>query len=163
MPVLQQQGRIALAKAVAARAIHIAWGRGSPEWDSAPAPEPTDTAALVDEIGRRLVTEISFVRPDAAGEIELPSGDRYSPSPGGAPTSWVLLRAAFGFADAKGETVREVGVFFDSVIDPAIPPGQRWVLAASVIEPGDLYTLERRHAEYRSGSVRAVEEIVLPF
>ena len=163
MPVLQQQGRIALAKAISSRTIHIAWGRGDPAWDAAPVPEPVGAAALVDEIGRRLVTDISFVQPDPNGEIELPNGDTYAPSPGNAPTSWVLLRATFGFADAQGETVREVGVFLDSEISPAAPPGQRWVLAADVLAAGDLYTLERRHGEFRSGSVRGVEEIILPF
>jgi len=161
MPVLQQSGRVALAKAIAARTIHIAWGRGDPAWDTTPVPEPTDAAALLDEIGRRLVTDISFVKPDPVGEIEMPGGERFSVC--GEPTSMVLLRATFGFADAQGQTVREVGVFFDTELAASVPPGQRWVLAADVVKKGDLYTLERRPAEYRSGSVRAVEEIILPF
>ena len=70
MAVLQQAGRIALAKAVAAQTIHIAWGRGLPAWDAAPEPEPITANALVDEIGRRLVTEVRFARPDDNGEIE---------------------------------------------------------------------------------------------
>jgi hypothetical protein len=163
MPVLQQQGRVALAKAIAARTIHIAWGRGDPAWDNVAEPEPTDATRLVSEIGRRRVTEIGFVQPDPGGEIELPNGDRYAPSPGNAPTSWVFLRATFGFTDAQGETVREVAVFLDSRIADTVPEGQRWVLAADVTDPGDLYTLERRHAEFRSGTERGVEEIILPF
>ena len=95
MAVLQQAGRIALAKAVAAQTIHIAWGRGLPAWDAAPEPEPITANALVDEIGRRLVTEVRFARPDDNGEIELPSGARYSVSD--TPTTFVYLRAAFGF------------------------------------------------------------------
>jgi hypothetical protein len=161
MPVLQQSGRVLLAKAVAARTIYIAWGRGVPAWDANPESEPADAVALVDEIGRRLVTDIAFVRPDPAGEIEMPGGERFSVA--GAPTSWVRLRATFLFEDARGETVREVGVFFDTQIAPGVPPGQRWVPRADVLDPGQLYTLERRAAEYRSGSVRTVEEIILPF
>ena len=161
MPVLQQSGRIALAKAVAARAIYIALGRGDPAWDTSPMPEPTGSTALVDEIGRRLVTDIAFVQPDPDGEIELPNQDKYAVVD--QPTPWLLLRATFNFEDAQGQTVREAGVFFDPLIAPGVPPGQRWVLAAEVLAPGDLYTLERRAADYRSGSVRAVEEIILPF
>jgi len=161
MAVLQESGRTALAVATAARTIHIAWGRGDPAWDAAPVPEPTDATALADEIGRRLVTDISFVKPDPAGEIELPNGSRYSVS--SEPSTWLLLRATFGFGDAEGEQVREFGVFLDSRIDPAVPPGQRWVLAADVLDPGWLYTLERRTANYRSGSKREMEEVVLAF
>ncbi|MDA1840337.1 hypothetical protein PDJ96_27040, partial [Bacillus cereus group sp. BY17LC] len=119
MAVLQQAGRIALAKAVAAQTIHIAWGRGLPAWDAAPEPEPITANALVDEIGRRLVTEVRFARPDDNGEIELPSGARYSVSD--TPTTFVYLRAAFGFDDAKGEDVREMGVFFGTQVATDVP------------------------------------------
>ncbi len=161
MAVLQQAGRIALAKAVAAQTIHIAWGRGLPAWDAAPEPEPITANALVDEIGRRLVTEVRFARPDDNGEIELPSGARYSVSD--TPTTFVYLRAAFGFDDAKGEDVREMGVFFGTQVATDVPPGQRWVLASQLTDKGELYTLERRPRILRSGSVRQVEEIILPF
>jgi hypothetical protein len=161
MAVLQDIGRIALAQAVAAQTIHIAWGRGLPAWDAVPEPEPSNATALVDEVGRRLVTDIAFVTPDAAGEIEMPNGDRYAPS--ATPTPWLYLRCTFGFTDAQGETLREMGVFFGTTNEAHVPIGQRYLLPADIAEPGKLYTLERRAAYPRSGSVRQVEEIVLPF
>ncbi|MCL1962465.1 MAG: hypothetical protein FWG56_12005 [Desulfovibrionaceae bacterium] len=161
MAVLQEHGRTALAVSVAQRTLHLAWGRGNPAWDSAPAPEPTNATKLVDEIGRREVNDVSFVKPDPAGAIEMPNGDRYTVS--ADPTTWLLLRATFGFTDAEGEDVREFGVFIDSVIDPAVPPGQRWALAAQVLDGGWLYTLERRPANYRPGTKREMEEVVLAF
>ena len=161
MAVLQQIGRIALAKAVAAQTIHIAWGRGLPAWDGTPDPEPTTATGLVDEIGRRLVTEVVFVTPDPMGDIELPSGARYSIS--AQPTTYLMVRATFGFTDGQGDTVREMGVFFGTQVDAAVPVGQRWVTADQVTNAGELYTLERRTAVHRSGSTRQVEEIILPF
>ena len=47
-------------------------------------------------------------------------------------------------------------------INPATG-GQRWVLASQLTGKGELYTLERRPRILRSGSVRQVEEIILPF
>lgn len=161
MAVLQNDGRIALASAVAAQTIHIAWGRGLSAWDAAPVPEPTTASALVDEIGRRLVTEVAFVLPDVNGEIELPSGDRFTPSL--TPTPWLHLRCTYAFADAAGQTVREMGVFFGTELAGTVPVGQRYVVPADITAPGKLYTLERRTAQIRSGSVRQVEEIILPF
>ena len=86
---------------------------------------------------------------------------RYSVSD--TPTTFVYLRAAFGFDDAKGEDVREMGVFFGTQVATDVPPGQRWVLASQLTGKGELYTLERRPRILRSGSVRQVEEIILPF
>ncbi len=161
MAVLQQTGRIALAKAIAAQTIYIAWGRGDPAWDTAPVPEPDNASALVSEIGRRLVTDVQYATPDPTGSIELPSGERYRTS--ATPTRYVYLRATFGFADAQGETLREMGVFLGGQLAASVPAGQRWVLAADVQDGGQLYTMERRAAAYRSGAVRQVEEIILPF
>ena len=51
---LQESGRIGLAIAVASQPLHLAWGRGSPAWDSTPESPPGNANALTDEIGRRL-------------------------------------------------------------------------------------------------------------
>ncbi len=161
MAVLQNIGRIALAKAVAAQTIHIAWGRGLPGWDDIPQPEPTTALGLVDEICRRLVTEVLYVKPDDAGDIELPSGARYSVS--AEPTTYLLLRCTFGFTDAQGETVREMGVFFGTVAKPGVPEGQRLLLPGDIAQAGEIYTLEHRVANVRTGSTRTLEEIILPF
>ena len=48
MAVLQNQGRTALAQAIASQALYLAWGRGQPAWDDNPEPEPTTATALVD-------------------------------------------------------------------------------------------------------------------
>ena len=161
MAVLQQAGRIALAQAIASQTIHIAWGRGLPEWDATPQPEPVDATALADEIGRRLVSEVLYVTPDPQGDIELPSGSRYRIS--AQPTTYLMLRATFGFTDAQGEDVREMAVFFGTQARPEVPAGQRWLLPPDIAHPGQIYTLERRTAVYRSGATRQVEEIILPF
>lgn len=161
MAVLQDDGRIALAVAVAAQPIHLAWGRGSPDWDTTPEPEPTNATALVDEVARRLVTFVGYAQPDVAGEIELPSGDRYAVVAG--PTQWVYIRTVFNFADAEGETLRELGIFLGAQPVAGLPPGQRYFTPAQIAQPGRLYTLDRLPRFTRNGAVRQTFEYVLPF
>lgn len=160
MAVLQNTGRIALARAIAQQPIHLAWGRGAPGWDAAPQPEPTDATALVDEIGRRAVTQVGYVEPDANGVIEMVSG-RYALSE--APTRWVYVRFTFDFADAEGETIRELGLFIGSQPAAGLPAGQRYFTPAQLANVGELYALERLPKFTRSGAVRQVFEYVLPF
>ncbi|RYF02240.1 MAG: hypothetical protein EOO32_00650 [Comamonadaceae bacterium] len=161
MAVLQDKGREALARAIAAQTIHLAWGRGLPAWDGAPDAEPTTATGLVDEIGRRLVTAVQFVQPDAAGAIELPDGSRYATS--AQPTKWLHVQWTFDFADAAGEQVRELGIFVGGTVVAGLPPGQRYFPAAQVATPGDLYCLERIPVFTRNPGVRQVQEYVLPF
>ena len=161
MAVLQNQGRTALARAIASQSLYLAWGRGQPTWDDNPEPEPTTATALVDEIGRRLATAVQYVVPDPMGEIELPDGSRYTTSP--QPSKWLHVRWTFDYADAAGETVRELGIFVGGTTAAGLPAGQRYFTAAEVATPGDLYTLERLPKFTRNAAVRQVQEYVLPF
>lgn len=160
MAVLQQSGRIALARAIAEQPIHLAWGRGDPAWDADPTPEPTNATTLVDEVARRLVTQVGYVVPDVNGEIEMVAG-RYTLSV--APTQWLYVRTTFEFGDAEGEVLRELGIFVGTVPLASVPAGQRYFTPAQLQETGNLYTLERLPAFTRSGQVRQVFEYVLPF
>lgn len=160
MAVLQNSGRIALARAIAQQPIHLAWGRGTPAWDADPQPEPTNATTLVDEIGRRSVTQVGYVLPAVDGEIEMVSG-RYTLSEN--PTQWVYVRFTFDFADAEGETIRELGIFIGSQPVAGLPAGQRYLTPAQLANAGELYALERLAKFTRNGAVRQVFEYVLPF
>lgn len=161
MAVLQNRGRVAIARAVAALPIYLAWGRGLAAWDDVPDPEPTTANALVDEIGRRLATSVQFAEPNPDGEIELPDQSRYSVS--AVETKWLYVTWVFNYADAAGETVRELGVFLGGSLVPGLPAGLRYFTPDQVVERGDLYTLERFEKYNRSGSTRQVQAFVLPF
>ena len=161
MAVLQNRGRVAIARAVAALPIYLAWGRGSPTWDDELEAEPTTAEALVDEIGRRIATSVQFAEPNPDGEIELPDGSRYSVS--ATETKWLYVTWVFNYADAAGETVRELGVFLGGTLVPGLPAGQRYFTADQVVEPDDLYNLERFDKFTRAASTRQVQAFVLPF
>lgn len=161
MATLQDRGRIALARALIALPIYLAWGRGSPAWDTAMEPEPTNAAGLADEIGRRLLTSWQYVQPAAAGAVLLPDGSRYSAS--ATPTKWLHLRWTFDYADAAGQVVRELGIFLGGSLAPGLPAGQRYFTPAQVSDVGDLYALERFERWTRSSSTINAQEMVLPF
>ena len=161
MQALQNNGRKMIAKALMALPVHIAWGRGDGAW-IAPPVTPTDRTQLMDEIARRVATEVSYVVPatELDGEIELPGKVFYKRS--AEPTSDLCVRAVFSLDEAVGETVREVAVFFGSVAKPNVPPGQRYLTPDQLESQGEIYSCEFRSPVLRSGTVKGVEEIVIP-
>lgn len=162
MAALQDDGRIGECAIFISRSLFLAWGRGNPAWDLAPEPEPINATALVDEVGRRRVTQAQFVLPDPAGEIELPGGQRFTPSL--VPTKWAHVRVVFDYEDAAGQTLREIGLYFDTEVDPALPAGQRYFTPAQIVSPGRLKVLERlANPLPREAGVRQTFEYVLPF
>ena len=167
--VLQDAGRIALAKALKAKTIHIALGRGEAAWDALTpaqieASTPNNAAALVSEIGRRVAT-VQYVEPDPVGDIEVRDTDtdttrRYRLSVN--PTAFLYLRAKFDYTEGQGEYMREVGIYVDGTPIAGLPPGQMWFTAAQVATPGELYAQARGAASYRDGGSQWTEETVLP-
>jgi len=162
MQILQQNGRKLLAKALRALPVHVAWGRGDGAWGQNPPATPSIQIGMLDEIGRRLATEVAYVVPatELDGEIELPGKRFYKRS--AVPSEYVYVRATFSFEDAQGETVRECGVFFGTVAKADVPAGQRFLTPAQIENAGDVYSLEYRAAVLRSGTVKGHEEIVIP-
>jgi hypothetical protein len=164
MSILTDSGRTALAALLAAEPLHFAWGRGDATWD---APLPTDptalaaevlrrresksATALIAEIGRRTITNLNFVTPDANGAIALPTGNYSISVP---PTRYLYVNVLFDFADASAETIREFAVFVGTTVNAALPPGQRYFTPDQLTSQGRLVTLERVSAVVRSPAVR---------
>lgn len=149
MAILTTSGRTAMAVAIAAQPLHLAWGSGDPAWDEALIPEPIDATALVQEVGRRTVTLVQFCQPDPDGELIVPSG-RFAIS--AEPTQHLYLRFNFDFADTAAGLIREAGVFLGSVVQSGLPEGQRYFAPADLASPGTLLALERRDRAIKSMS-----------
>lgn len=161
--VLQDAGRIALAKALAAMPAHFAWGRGDGAWGAPPA-VPSDRTALLNEVGRRLATTVRFVLPAAAADYDVEIGQgaekkyyKFSAD----PTPWLYLRAEFSTDDALGEDIRECGLFFGTQAKADVPAGLRYLTPAQLQDPGFIYHLTFRSKNTREGQ-KANEEAVLP-
>ena len=172
LATLTRTGRAAIAKAISARPLHLAWGIGDPAWDAEDAELPSlvDATALFNEVGRRVPTSVGFVTPDDDGDIIIPKGRgtndsvqeaRYRRSD--APTPYLYVQISYEFKDAHSSVIRELGVFMDGVAVEGLPPGQRYFLPSEVAEPGLLLAAQiLKPGINRSPSVRQVIDFVLP-
>lgn len=160
MAVLTNSGRSAVAKAIKTGAIHMAWGSGMSAWDTTPDPVSVNATSLVNEVGRRTVSQTMYCVPDAAGGIVVPNG-RFSPS--ATPTKYLYLRFAFDNADSPAATIREVGVFTGTVAKPSVPIGQEYLVPSEVLTTGDLLVTERIQRLERSADIRQQFEFVIQF
>ena len=158
---LQDAGRIALAEAFKAQPLHVAWGTGSAAWDTTPEPEPTTATTLLAEVGRRTVTTVDDVLPDAGGDIHMPTGERYAVS--AAPTPTLYVRTVFDFADADGHTIRELALMVGTQTIAGLPAGLRYFTPAQIDQPGRMYLLNRDERIVRSGSTYQSVEFIVPF
>lgn len=160
MAILTNSGRAAAAAAIKAQSLYMAWGSGDVSWDTVPVPEPAEATALVNELGRRRVTQALFCLPDDNGELVVPTG-RFTVS--ATPTKYLYMRFSFDFSDASASTIREVAVFSGTVPDAGIPAGQDYLIPSEVQGPGLMLALERIAALARSSSVRQQFEFVIQF
>lgn len=168
---LQIDGRIGEAELFAAQPLWLAIGRGLPAWDTAPEPATTSLSALIDEIGRIKITQVQFVEPDAAGEIEIEGAsgiERYRVS--ATPTAYLHTRFSMGYTDAQNETIREIALYFGCTPKATVPVGQRWITPAEIDSNGRMKLYERRSGDQppspkivRVAGDRPVFEYVLPF
>jgi len=159
MAILTSIGRAAWAAAINELPLHLAWGEGDAAWDVTAVSPGLDETALVAELGRTVVTTSGFAEPDDLGLIETPTGN-YTLVTG--PTPNLYLRFDFGFADAADKTIREVGLFINTVMVDGLPAGQRYFLPADIDEPGTLLAVERFELPLeRSPLVRQQFEFVL--
>ncbi|MGE4335652.1 MAG: hypothetical protein AB7E55_06725 [Pigmentiphaga sp.] len=140
MAVLAESGRLAAVSTLLEQPLHLAWGTGCPEWDTAPVTPSVDTTALVNEVGRRQATQAAYCRPDPQGEIRVPEG-RFALSP--EPTNHLFMRFLFDYADAPTATIREIAVFVGAVAKAGVPEGKAYLLPSEIEHPGMLLTVER--------------------
>ncbi|TGH28150.1 MAG: hypothetical protein ERJ68_00080 [Aphanocapsa feldmannii 277cI] len=138
--------------------LYLAWGRGNPAWDPTPPDPPLEATALVAEIGRRQVSEVSYAMPDVNGEIVTPEGS-YGISM--TPTSLLYFRTSFDLRDGAGEVIREIGLFVGSERGADVPVAQQYLQPDDVDDPGTLMVLQRIPPVLQSEAVRAEFDLIL--
>lgn len=161
MATLVTTGRAGLAASVAAREIYLGVGAGDSDWDAEGTPaENITSSALMAPIGYRKAAQVSFVTPAAEGAISLPSG-RYDVS--ATQTNYLYLRFTLDFENASTATIRETGIFLDTVTVDGLPSGQMFFDDSEIDEAGTLYLLEHVAAIIRTPATRETFEFVLTF
>jgi hypothetical protein len=157
---LVDDGRTAFAVGFLNEDLHLAWGSGDEDWDDpgeypdgAPEPDSDDTE-LENELGRRVVTQASYVDPDEDGEIEFPDAN-FSIST--SPTRRIYLRTSFLKTEEPAAVIREVGLFMGTQTlseDDYLEPGD-------ITDPGRMVILYRFAGITRSAARREVFEFVI--
>ncbi len=168
---LTRTGRAAIVKALKSRPLHLAWGTGDADWDedAAVLPPLIDRQSLFNEIGRRTASVVAFAVPDEDGGIIVPTGEvngeltlvKYSITDD--PSPFLYVQTHFWFDDAPNQKIRELGLFMDTEVDPACPPGQRYFLPSEITNPGLLLAAQIvKPGIDRSPAIRQAIEFVLP-
>ncbi|EAM1616332.1 hypothetical protein EU642_22100 [Salmonella enterica] len=161
MAILVESGRAAVATAISNQPIHLAWGSGEPAWDAVVNGQPEDVGStkLVNELGRRTVTQKQYCTPKADGEIIVSQG-RFTRSV--VPTKYLYLRFAFDFNDAAQADIRELGIFVGSTT-VAKPATTDYYLPSEVTDQGQLLVSENIDKLTRSQQIRQQFEFVIQF
>ncbi len=152
MAIITIPGRAGIAKSIKNSPLFIAWGTGSNEWtDSEKVAEDPARDSLFNEVGRRVVDSVVFCVGDDDGDIVTPTG-RWKESE--TPTNNLFIRAAFDFEDANGFTIREYGLFANTIIKSDRPTGQKYFLLEDIEDPGELLMIENCVPLIRTGDTR---------
>ena len=138
MAIMTNSCRIALAKAIKAAPLYVAWGTGDAAWGRSPPREERNATGLTHEIGRRPAAQVIYCLPDANGELVLPN-QRFAASNEATPN--LYLKATFEFDEGLGETIRELGIFIDTKTSPGLPAGQRYFTPSQLASSGTLLSL----------------------
>lgn len=159
MLVFCDSGRIGFAEAVALRPMHVAWGTGDGLWTVPPAGNASATE-LLNEIGRRQVSEVGFVNPDAGGDIVLANGTFAASL---VPTRHLYVRCDFDYTDAASSVIREVGLVVGSVMVGGLPGTQRYFTETNIANAGRLMAFQNIAPIARSTGSREHFEFVISF
>ncbi len=162
MGIITDSGRAAIAEAVKAQPLYLAWGSGGEHWGDERVPEDEGTTALANEVGRKALFRSLFVYPDDAGELSVSEDARYAIST--VPTKYLYAEFQFDFSDGAWEKIREVGIFMGGRMVDSLPPGQSYFTPAEVADPGTLLMLQHRETVLeRPKSERCLMAFVLAF
>lgn len=173
LSTITNTGRAAMAKAIAARPLYLAWGSGDPARDAMKKeelPSLVDAEALTNELGRRKPSVIRFCTPDDAGGIVIPVASteegvlqtaRYSLSD--TPTPYLYIRADYDFENAANAVIREIGLFMDCQPKKGCPAGQFYFTPDEFEDRGMMFCGQILDKPMnRSVSVRQSVEFVQP-
>lgn len=152
MAIITIPGRAGIARSLKNSSLFIAWGRGDETWtgDEKQIEDPTRTE-LFREIGRRIVDDVQFVVGNDEGELVTPTG-RWNISE--EPTNNLYITTEFDFSDGNGYTIREFGLFLNTVTGQELPAGQKYFLPTEIDDPGELLMLENSVPIIRTGDTR---------
>ena len=151
MAIVTISGRAGMARSIKHCPLFIAWGQGESDEITTKVNENPSQTSLFREIGRRVIDNVQFVNADDQGDLVTPSG-RWTISQ--TPTNNLYISAEFDFSDGNGYTVREFGLFLNTVTNDDLSIGQKYFLPTEIEDPGELLMLENTVSIIRTGDTR---------
>jgi hypothetical protein len=180
MPItLAHSGRIALAEVMITRQLVLAVGSGDAAWGNNPPDLSGTETALIAPVALVRARSKHFLSPAPAlplpapstvlvellnddGVIEMSDFSTWVVSP--TPTEHILAVFVLGLRDGPLETLREIAVHVDPVIDPAVPPGRNYIPWADVASaghsPGRYFGARRFRPKERNGARQWFAEMI---
>ena len=140
MAILTFSGRAAINQFLQSCPLFLAIGRGDPNWGSVPDPPDYEANKLIDEVGRKKLTQAFFVNEDDNGDIQMPGGRNYSQSE--TPTRHLFVRFLFNYGEGVNALIREVGIFINTKVKAGLPATQTFFTPEQLDNPGTLLMLE---------------------
>lgn len=140
MAILTFSARTSFAEYILACPIHLAVGTGSLDWGSVPDPPDYEAESLINEIGRKKISQAFFVNEDDDGDIDMPGGRRYSFSD--KPTRHIFMNFIFDYGEGINTLIREMGIFINTKIKNGIPDSQSFFTPDQIDDKGTLIVLE---------------------
>ena len=140
MAILTFSGRAAIIQYLQSCPLFLAIGRGNPNWGSVPDPPDYEANKLIDEVGRKKLTQAFFVNENDNGEIQMPGGRNYSQSV--ALTRHLFVRFLFNYGEGVNTLIREVGIFINTKVKAGLPATQTFFTPDQLADPGTLLLLE---------------------
>ena len=145
MAILTFSGRAAIIQYIMSCPIHLAIGSGDATWGSVPDPPDYQATGLINEIGRKKLTQAFFVNEDDNGDILMPGGRCYSQS--ATPTRHLFIRFMFNYGEGVNTLIREVGIFINTQVKAGLPVTQTFFTPDQLADKGTLLMLENINSE----------------
>jgi len=165
---ITSRGRATLAWLLKTRDLWLAVGTGASTWPM-PQPPPVADAAvgLVNPIGLVRLVAADFVRPvTTGGAFQTDDGSNWAYAAAGEDTAHLCLDFRLGPADLIDADalngVREWQLVCDPELAPGVPPGQRVVPIANVVNFGRPLAIENTVPSYRAGVDEVRRYVITP-
>lgn len=116
--------------------------------------------APLNELGRRVATDRSFVIRDDNGPI-IAEGTRWSRV--SYPTENLFLQFAFEGSEAINSSIYQTMLFIGTVAADGVPPGKQYLLPSEVKDKGTPYMVENHQPFPRNSGKREIFEYVITY
>ena len=146
--------------------VWIGIGKSTPWNETDTVPEVSGASTLTEPIGFKKAEKLSFVVPEAEGDIvQFEQRWRQVPEEEGRQSlaRWVYVAAWIAGDELPAVSYRQSAIVTGLTLAPETPPGKLAVTAAEVAEPGLSLVVNHRSPIHRAADQREFLEFIVEF